>query len=53
MNNLAWCHEEGCGVDQSYAEARRLYDLAVKNGCRGQWSPSEREQAALRAAEQE
>jgi len=30
--NLGACHFHGRGVDQSYAEARRLYELAVARG---------------------
>ena len=32
MNNLARCHQNGWGVEHSYAEARRLYELAVAKG---------------------
>ena len=31
-NNLGRCHYNGWGVDQSYAEARRLFELAVAQG---------------------
>ena len=30
--NLGSCHYSGRGVDQSFAEARRLYELAVARG---------------------
>ena len=30
--NLGACHFHGRGVDQSYAEARRLYELAIAKG---------------------